>query len=51
MPNKKELKEYKDVYGDIPLDCIERIYEYLDDISDRQLEGVRKDIENNLIVL
>ena len=48
MPSKKELNDYKDTYGEIPNDCLERIYNFLDNISDKQLEGVRHDIENNM---
>ena len=48
MPSKKELKDYHDTYGEVSTDCIERIYNYLDEISNKQLEGVRQDIENNL---
>lgn len=48
MPSKKELQEYKDTYGEVSNDCMERIYNFLDNISDKQLEGVRNDIENNL---
>jgi Holliday junction resolvase RusA-like endonuclease len=48
MPSKKELQEYKDTYGDVSKECMDRIYDFLDGISDRQLEGVRQDIENNL---
>ena len=48
MPNKKELKKYQDDYGLIPNDCMERIYNFLDDINERQLDTLREDIENNL---
>ena len=48
MPNKKELKKYQDDYGTIPNDCMERIYEFLDNINDKQLDTLREDIENNL---
>ena len=48
MPNKKELQKYKDDYGEISNDVMERIYNFLDGISDKQLEGVRNDIKNNL---
>lgn len=48
MPSKKELELYKDNYGEVSNDCIERIYDFLDNLSDKQLGGVRKDIENNL---
>ena len=48
MPNKKELKKYKEEYGNVSHDHLERIYNFLDDIKDKQLEGLRKDIENNL---
>ena len=48
MPSKKELELYKDNYGEVSNDCIERIYDFLDNLSDKQLGGVRQDIENNL---
>ena len=48
MPSKKELIEYDEKYGEVSNDCLERIYNFLDGISDKQLEGVRNDIENNL---
>lgn len=48
MPSKKELQLYQDDYGHITNDHMERIYNFLDGISDKQLEGVRNDIENNL---
>ena len=48
MPSKKELDLYKDTYGEVSNDCIERIYDFLDNISDKQLGGVRQDIEKNL---
>ena len=48
MPSKKELKQYEEKYGEVTNDCLERIYNFIDGINDRQLENVRKDIENNL---
>lgn len=48
MPNKKELQLYHEEYGNVTNDCLERIYNFLDDISDRQLNTLRSDIENNL---
>lgn len=48
MPNKKELQLYQDEYGKVSNDHLERIYNFLDNINDRQLEGIRNDIENNL---
>jgi Holliday junction resolvase RusA-like endonuclease len=48
MPSKKELQLYKDDYGHITNDHMERIYNFLDGITDKQLEGVRNDIEYNL---
>ncbi len=37
MPNKKELKKYQDDYGMVSNDHLERIYEFLDGINDKQL--------------
>ena len=48
MPSKKELQQYADEYGVVTDDHLQRIYDFLDGISDKQLEGVRHDIENNL---
>jgi Holliday junction resolvase RusA-like endonuclease len=48
MPNKKELKLYQDEYGEVSNDHLERIYNFLDGINERQLVGIRNDIENNL---
>lgn len=48
MPNKKELKLYQDEYGKVSNDHLERIYNFLDGINERQLVGIRNDIENNL---
>lgn len=48
MPNKKELKLYQDEYGKVSDDHLERIYNFLDGINERQLVGIRNDIENNL---
>lgn len=48
MPSKKELQLYQDEYGKISNDHLERIYDFLDNINDKQLEGIRHDIENNL---
>jgi Holliday junction resolvase RusA-like endonuclease len=48
MPSKKELKQYEEKYGEVTNDCLERIYNFIDGISDKQLDNVRKDIENNL---
>ena len=48
MPNKKELKLYQEEYGNISNDCIERIYNFLDGLNNKQLETLRYDIENNL---
>ena len=48
MPNKKELKLYQDEYGKVSNDHLERIYNFLDGIKERQLVGIRNDIENNL---
>lgn len=48
MPSKKELQLYQDEYGKISNDHLERIYNFLDNINDKQLEGIRHDIENNL---
>ena len=47
MPNKKELKEYTDKYGDVPKDHLDRIYNFLDDLNDKQLITLREDIEKN----
>ena len=44
MPNKKELQLYQEEYGNVTNDCLERIYNFLDDISDRQLNTLRNDI-------
>ena len=48
MPNKKELKLYQEEYGKVSNDCIERIYNFLDRLNNKQLEALRYDIENNL---
>ena len=48
MPNKKELKLYQDEYGKVSNDHLERIYNFLDGVNDKQLTGIRNDIENNL---
>ena len=48
MPNKKELMKYQDDYGMVSNDHLERIYNFLDGMNDKQLETVRCDIENNL---
>lgn len=48
MPNKKELKLYQEEYGKVSNDCIERIYNFLDGLNNKQLETLRYDIENNL---
>lgn len=48
MPSKKELQNYKEDYGEVSNDFMERIYNFLDGISDKQLEGIRTDIQNNL---
>ena len=48
MPNKKELKLYQEEYGKVSNDCIERIYNFLDRLNNKQLETLRYDIENNL---
>lgn len=48
MPGKKELQKYKEDYGEVSNDFMERIYNFLDGISDKQLEGIRTDIQNNL---
>jgi Holliday junction resolvase RusA-like endonuclease len=48
MPSKKELQKYKEDYGEVSNDFMERIYNFLDGISDKQLEGIRTDIQNNL---
>lgn len=48
MPNKKELQLYHEEYGNVTNDCLERIYNFLDNISNRQLNTLRNDIENNL---
>lgn len=48
MPNKKELKLYQDDYGKVSNDHLERIYNFLDGINEKQLVGIRNDIENNL---
>ena len=48
MPNKKELKLYQEEYGKVSNDCIERIYNFLDVLNNKQLETLRYDIENNL---
>lgn len=48
MPNKKELKIYQEEYGNVSKDHLDRIYEFLDGVKDKQLKGIRDDIENNL---
>ena len=48
MPNKKELKLYQEEYGKVSNNCIERIYNFLDGLNNKQLETLRYDIENNL---
>ena len=48
MPNKKELKLYQEEYGNVSKDHLDRIYEFLDGVKDKQLESIRSDIENNL---
>lgn len=48
MPNKKELQLYQDEYGKVSNDHLERIYNFLDNVNDKQLVGIRNDIENNL---
>lgn len=48
MPNKKELKLYQEEYGNVSKDHLDRIYEFLDGVKDKQLNGIRDDIENNL---
>lgn len=48
MPNKKELKLYQEEYGNVSKDHLDRIYEFLDGVKDKQLKGIRDDIENNL---
>lgn len=48
MPNKKELKLYQEEYGNVSKDHLDRIYEFLDGVKDKQLDCIRNDIENNL---
>ena len=48
MPNKKELQLYQDEYGKVSNDHLERIYNFLDNVNEKQLVGIRNDIENNL---
>ena len=48
MPNKKELTLYKEEYGNVSNDCMERIYNFLDGINEKQLQTLREDISNNL---
>ena len=47
MPNKKELKEYTDKYGDVSKDHLDRIYNFLADLNDKQLITLREGIEKN----
>ena len=48
MPNKKELIEYGEKYGEVSKDCLDRIYDLLDNLSDRQLRDMRANIQNNI---
>lgn len=48
MPNKKELALYKEEYGNVTNDTMERIYNFLDQLNDKQLNTLRDDIQNNL---
>ena len=48
MPNKKELQLYQEEYGKVSNDHLERIYNFLDNVNEKQLVGIRNDIENNL---
>lgn len=48
MPNKKDLIEYGEKYGDVSKDCLDRIYDLLDNLSDRQLRDMRANIQDNI---
>lgn len=48
MPNKKELLMYQEEYGNVSNDHIDRIYHFLDNIKEKQINELRNDIINNL---
>ena len=48
MPSKKELDKYQEEYGMVSKNDLDRIYEFLDNFNDKNLESLRNDIEKNL---
>lgn len=48
MPNKKELIQYGEKYGEVSKDCLDRIYSLLDGLNDKQLTDMRTNIQYNV---
>lgn len=48
MPSKKDLKKYDEKYGDVSRDCLDRIYDLIDNVPDSQLNTLRTNLESNL---
>ncbi len=48
MPNKKELIQYGEKYGEVSKDCLERIYSLLDGLNDKQLTDMRTNMQYNI---
>lgn len=47
MPSKKDLVKYNEKYGDIPRDCLDRLYQLLDDLNDKQMVTLRENLKDN----
>lgn len=47
MPSKKDLEKYGEKYGEVSRDCLDRLYDLIDNLNDKQMGTLRTNLEEN----
>lgn len=48
MPSKKDLVKYDEKYGDIPRNYLDRLYQLVDNMNDKQIETFKANLQDNV---